>query len=223
MNHSDNTPSVQTPEQPNRRKLLQGAAASGAFVALIAGKPVFGAQTLCSPSGFHSGNLSGTEPAACNGKSPGYWKNNPGAWASTGVSPGFCTLAANGHCKKNSPLKYSNPNNSNQTASKYKSVFGALGTPYDDMYIMQYMREFHPQDPRPTKPMVWHLTAAYLNASAGISGYVLSPAEVVEMWKQLIGQGSYSYNTPSGLSIPWGGDKGLQDFLESSYHDGVLV
>lgn len=221
---NDISPRNEQPQQAqlSRRKVLFGAAYTGAFAALVAGKPVFGAQTLCSPSGFQSGNLSGVEPQACNGKSPGYWKENPGAWASTGVTPGFCKLKANGHCKNSSPLSYTNPNGGSN-ASKYKDVFGIWNTPYDDMYIMQYMREIHPTDPRYTKPMVWHLTAAYLNAAAGISGYVLTKDEVKEMWRQLIGDGAMSYTSPSGMVIAWGGSQGLEEFLNATYHDGVLV
>jgi hypothetical protein len=213
-------PVTPAPDAPSRRKLLQGAAVTGAFVALAAGKPVFGSQTLCSPSGFHSGNLSGIEPEPCNGKSPGFWKKHPGAWEGTGVCPGFCKLGSNDVCMRNSPLQYTKPNGG--SASKFRDVF-PTGTPYDDMYIMQYMREFHPMDPLPTKPMVWHLVAAYLNAASGIPGYVLTTDEILDMWHQLIVLGQNYYTSPSGLVIAWGGDDGLEDFLNATYGDGVLV
>lgn len=222
MNNSKPTSDSTQVSTISRRKVLLGATYTGAFAALVAGKPVFGAKTLCSPSGFHSGNLSGIEPEACNGRSPGYWKMNPGAWAVTSCVPGFCRLKNNGHCANNSQLVYTDPN-SGQQATKYKDVFGFWNTPYDNMYMMDYLRNIHPTDPRHTKPIVWHLTAALLNAKAGISGFVLTPEEVKEMWKQLVVNGSFQYVTPSGLVLAWSGEGGLEDFLTSTYHDGVLV
>lgn len=74
------TPLPPTESQvPARRALLRGALTAPVLMA-IASKPVLAGQ-LCAPSGFASGNTSAVDnPTACNGRSPGYWKNHPNAW-----------------------------------------------------------------------------------------------------------------------------------------------
>jgi hypothetical protein len=58
-----------------RRFGKSGLAASGVLLTL-ASRPVLGCEVCKSPSGFLSGNLSTHGgPAICEGRSPGYWKN----------------------------------------------------------------------------------------------------------------------------------------------------
>lgn len=69
------------------RRRLAGLGASGVLLTLASNGAM--ATMVCkSPSGAMSGNLVASRaPAtfACEGRSPGYWKNHPRAWAATGV------------------------------------------------------------------------------------------------------------------------------------------
>ena len=59
-----------------RRRLIIGTAAP--VLMSLASRPVMGAVSQCSPSGFMSGNVS-IQPGqgtGCGGLSPGYWKNH---------------------------------------------------------------------------------------------------------------------------------------------------
>jgi hypothetical protein len=66
---------VEKINESRRRFGKSGVAASGVLLTL-ASRPVLGAEVCKSPSGFLSGNLSTHGgPAICEGRSPGYWKN----------------------------------------------------------------------------------------------------------------------------------------------------
>lgn len=69
------------------RRRLAGIGASGVLLTLASNGAM--ATMVCkSPSGAMSGNLVASRaPAsfACEGRSPGYWKNHPRAWSGSGV------------------------------------------------------------------------------------------------------------------------------------------
>ncbi len=84
MTKAQVTSDVAVPSQPvnnaRRRFAKSGLAASGIILTLRSRSVMAG--TVCkSPSGFLSGNQSshGPQPIAC-ARSPGYWKEHPGAW-----------------------------------------------------------------------------------------------------------------------------------------------
>lgn len=64
----------------SRRRFGKSSLAASGIILTLSSRPVLGAVTCQSPSGFLSGNVSpGHGPnAVCNGVSPGYWKNHAG-------------------------------------------------------------------------------------------------------------------------------------------------
>jgi len=81
----------------SRRKFTQAGVAAPIIMSL-ASQPVWG--TECSLSGFMSGNVSGrVHECAGSGCTPGFWKNNYHAWATTNYVPGQCVTVDNkGDC-----------------------------------------------------------------------------------------------------------------------------
>jgi len=71
----------------SRRKFTQASFAAP-IVMSLASQPVWGAE--CTLSGFMSGNVSGHVHECGRGCTPGFWKNNYEAWATTDYSPGNC-------------------------------------------------------------------------------------------------------------------------------------
>lgn len=69
-------PSEKGLENAGRRRFARSGLAASGIIATLASRPVL--ATVCkSPSGFLSGNLSNhQQPTACDGRSPGYWKNH---------------------------------------------------------------------------------------------------------------------------------------------------
>lgn len=86
--------------ESRRRFGKSGLAASGVLLTL-ASRPVLGCEVCKSPSGFLSGNLSTHGgPSICEGRSPGYWKNQT-SWPIANRST--CKFSSVFTCRPRSP------------------------------------------------------------------------------------------------------------------------
>lgn len=167
----------------NRRRLLKGVAAATPVIMTVASRPVLGAQ--CTPSAWVSGNLSdhGRDAISCGGRSPGYYKTRPEAWAGTMFDPGTCARTTRmGTCKVYRPdgtpfHRFSR--------LRRRGVFP--GHYYHNKTLMQVLWLRGHEDPY---RLGAHIVAALLNA-ASIPEYGLSVRDVIRMYGQLARRGYY--------------------------------
>ncbi|MDB5905925.1 MAG: hypothetical protein JWP34_39 [Massilia sp.] len=87
-----------------RRFARAGAGASAGAILTLASQPAMATLVCASPSGALSGNLSRhNEATACNGLSPGFWKNNHSLWSgayTNGTSKFQLTFPTTSRCSQ---------------------------------------------------------------------------------------------------------------------------
>jgi hypothetical protein len=87
-----------------RRFARAGAGASAGAILTLASQPAMATLVCTSPSGALSGNLSRhNQAAACNGLSPGYWKNHHSGWKgayTNGTSKFYLTFPTTSRCSQ---------------------------------------------------------------------------------------------------------------------------
>jgi len=165
---SDRTPENQdTPPEaskndavnPGRRKLAGAALGAGA-VFTLASRPVWANQ--CTISGMASGNLSAPR-VACDGCTPGYWKQSQHFFAWIGFRP----VDVN-------PM---------QKADTFNAVFGVTdykksdGSAYTLLEVMQLQGNDDPIFPK----LGAHAVAALLNAASSIN-YGYTSGEIITLF-----------------------------------------
>jgi hypothetical protein len=100
---AEHIPSGMSSKGAARRRFAKaGAGASGGVILTLASQPAMATLVCTSPSGAYSGNLSKhNDSVACEGLSPGFWKEHHEAWhsASTnGTSQFRKTLGTTSRC-----------------------------------------------------------------------------------------------------------------------------
>lgn len=167
----------------NRRRLLKGAAVATPLIMTVASRPVLGAQ--CTPSAWVSGNLSdhGREQISCGGRSPGYYKTRPQAWAGTMFDPGTCAKTTRmGTCKV-----YRSDGTPFHRFSRLRRRGVFAGHYYRNKTLMQVLWMKGHEDPY---RLGAHIVAALLNA-ASIPDYGLTVRDVIRMYGQLARRGYF--------------------------------
>jgi len=173
----------------SRRGFTTAAMASPVFLSLLS-KPAW-SGVACSISGLTSGNVSspGGAPGPCEGPggggmgcTPGFWKNNPGAWfISTPYSPGTCKTYQGGS---------SNCNEWNTgTGDVFSTVFGCAPLITDPtlppptlMDVLQMgVKDNGNVVSDINHAMQAHWVAALLNASASPLSYGSNAQQVIDV------------------------------------------
>jgi hypothetical protein len=187
-----NDPSVQKPDQNvstgdaassklvaggSRRRFIKGGAAAAPVILTFTSRPVLGFDYMClTPSRMISGNHSGFHgPESCGGTSLSTYQTQaadtgkPADWYGTPFTQVFGTT---------------NPYEST-TTPKVQDKLGAV-----------FLDSFAKKDATATNSTAQfaaYLIAAYLNADKNVGSVatVLTTDQVVHMWNDVIGTGSY--------------------------------
>jgi hypothetical protein len=168
-NNGNATPLSLSERGAKRRRIAKAGIGAVGILSTLESRATLGPAMCKAPSGALSGGLSshyGPAPA-CNGLSPGYWKNHPGAWpipnttwfADVFYVPGnrrYCTVKT-----KNTNYLCSTMMNllTSQTFDKYN--------------------------------LAMHAIATYLNIKSGKISF-LSIETLLNMWYEVQTKGSYS-------------------------------
>lgn len=148
-----------------RRFARAGVGASGGVILTLASQPAMATLVCTSPSGAYSGNLSKHNHAvACNGCSPGFWKEHHDDWRSAytnGTSMFRKTLGTTSHCS---------------ALDKY--------TCFD---IVDPNRVNKGDDPN---NVAMHMMATLLNVRSGRIGF-LTEIQVLGIWNSYATTGTY--------------------------------
>lgn len=165
---SDRTPENQDnpPEAPQNdainpgRRKLAGAALGAGAVFTLASRPVWANQ--CTISGMASGNLSAPK-VACNGCTPGYWKQPQHFFAWSGFRPVDVSAL--------------------EKADTFNAVFGVFdykksdGTAYTLLEVLHLNGNSDPIFPK----LGAHAVAALLNAASSIN-YGYTSGEIITLF-----------------------------------------
>ena len=160
-----------------RRRLLQGGLAAGPVLMTLVSRPVLAQQAgLCTtPSGFVSANASTAgRGVTCTGHTPAYWADplNFGQWP-TGA--GYF------------PTKVTGPGGHNATTFQDvfnpKLILPGNGNPT--------LLEVLVLTGNPTNDVARYVSAAVLNAAAGLTPVLLVPA-VKDIWSEFATTGFFS-------------------------------
>jgi hypothetical protein len=167
-----------------RRRLLKGGLSAAPVVLSLSSRPVLagGLPALCTtPSGFASINLSkhNHSTGTCSGRTPGYWKNAP-----TTSSP-------------------SQPSWPYPPSSLFKTYFSP-SLSYGDLTLLQALQ--CGGNASGEVALVRHITAALLNAAAGLTpAVVLDVSRVKAIWQE------FAMHAPGGYYEPMAGVKWYAD------------
>jgi len=178
---------------PARRRLLKGGAAASPVLWTVATRPARAAMTECqAPSAFGSMG-SHTKPdrliQTCSGRSPGYWQDS--AHFDKWPHPYYPT---------------SDTNVGGYAASLFHST--GCGGGYFGSKTMLEVLEMNGQGGY--ADMGAHITAALLNAAAGMTP-VLTVPQVLELWNECSGHGYYE---PTA-GVRWGPED-IVTYLQST-------
>jgi len=140
------------------RRKLTGTALGVAAVFTLASRPVWANQ--CTISGMMSGNLSAPKGPACEGCTPGYWKEDVhlDSWVATGF----------------------------RTTDKFNTVFGVTqyvksdGTPYT---LLEVMRNLNGNGDPISTNLGFHAVAALLNAAHSSVNYGYTSGEIIILFR----------------------------------------
>jgi len=138
------------------RRKLTGTALGAAAVFTLASRPVWANQ--CTISGMMSGNLSAPKGPACQGCTPGYWKQPQHLDSWIGYKP----------------------------TDKFNSVFGVTqyvkpdGTPYTLLEVLQLLNGSG--DPISTN-LGFHAVAALLNAANSSVNFGYTAGEIITLFQ----------------------------------------
>lgn len=180
-----------------RRRLLKGGVSAAPVILTLTSRPVLGFENAClSPSRMISGNHSGfAGPITCGGETLAFYE----AQAKQNQPPPWATLF-------------------------FTSVFGT-GYPYDStapgdpkklgpVFLDSYAG--YDGNANSTSGFACYIIAAYLNAlnNVGSVSSVLTSAQVVSMWNDVIGTGQYCPQ----ISMCWNA-KGVIGYFQ---HSGIV-
>lgn len=184
---------IETARADARRRFLKGAALASPVLLSIASRPVLGTTRFCSASGFMSGNLSnkGGKDVNCGGNSPGYWKNH--------TSPSYPWPAPYVSGRRLDNGTFSG-------GTKFHDVFKKGTYNYGTKSMLQVLWEA-------PGSFAFHTIAALLNAQSGIGGYVLTAAQVRQIWDGIMTNGFYT--TTTGVKMY---EADAKAFFEQTYH-----
>lgn len=164
------------------RRRFAAASMAAPIIATLVSRPVWGSS--CSPTGFHSGNLSDNKDDECrgNGCTPGFWKTHPDLWPNE--SPA-CGIFASGMCKTfNNGGQCTEWNSSGGTA--WQTVFSfpaAIQGIYDNgglqVTLLEVMLHHNLAGNRGTYEN--HVVAALLNACFAPDTYGATVQEVIDI------------------------------------------
>jgi hypothetical protein len=189
----DATPTEINASGLSRRQFAKaGAGASAGVIMTLVSQPGMAATALCvAASGATSANLS-THTAgivACQGLSPGYWKNHPEAWpaAMTSTDTKYLALWSTG-----------------RTLSRMSS---SSLSPYTCLQVLDPEAVVNGADPQ---NVAMHIMATLLNVRSGRIGF-LTENQVRDIWISYSNTGTY---TPSA-GIVWDGTQ-IVDYLKKT-------
>jgi len=173
-----------TSKAASRRRLLKGGLSVAPVVLSLSSRPVMagGLPALCvTPSGFASINVSNHTHTSgtCSGRTPGYWKNAP---------------------TTNSPTQPSWPY---PPSSLFKTYFSP-SLAYGDLTLLQALQ--CGGNANGEVALVRHITAALLNAAAG-----LTPANVMDVTRVKAIWQEFAMRAPGGYYEPIAGTKWYAD------------
>lgn len=153
----------------SKRRLLKGIAGAAPVVMAVSSKPVLAG--FCTVSGFLSGNLSNHRSEQyCGGRSPGFYKSPNGVPAD---DPTTFFQVFGGVWKDGNGNFWPMPDGLDGDTPTFYQVLNMTGN--EDRY------EFGA-----------HAVATYLNAY-NVSGFALTPTEVVSMVREVIAYGEYRH------------------------------
>jgi hypothetical protein len=148
-----------------RRFARAGAGASAGAIITLASQPAMATLVCTSPSAAISGNLSKhNQTLACNGLSPGYWKNHHSAWRSA-------------YTNGTSLFKLTFPTTSRCSQLNVYSCFD----------IVDPTKVINGHDPQ---NVAMHIMATLLNVRSKKIGF-LTEAQVLAIWNSFAATGAY--------------------------------
>ena len=161
IHNQPDTPTETHATEPvdTRRRKLAGSALGVAAVFTLSSRPVWANQ--CTISGMQSGNLSKPKGPACEGCTPGYWKQQQhlDSWPATGF----------------------------RTTDKFNTVFGVTqyvktnNTPYT---LLEVMRLLNGSGDPISNNLGFHAVAALLNAAHPNVNYGYTPGEIIDLFRK---------------------------------------
>ncbi|HEU4373003.1 MAG TPA: hypothetical protein VFS02_05915 [Telluria sp.] len=172
-----------------RRFGKAGAGVSAGVLMTLVSQPGMAQTALCvSASGAASANLSyhSDHLVACQGVSPGFWKNHPEAWPTANTNPDtkYLALWNTGRVSRISPL-----------------------SPYSCMQVLNPQEVVNGADP---DNVAMHIMATLLNVRSGRIGF-LTENQVRAIWVSYSQTGTYQ---PSA-GITWNGAQ-IVDYLKKT-------
>lgn len=187
----DATPTEINASGLSRRQFAKaGAGASAGVIMTLVSQPGMAATALCvSASGAASANLSthSDHLVACQGLSPGFWKNHPEAWTAAKTSTDTKYLALWG---------------TGRSVSKISPL-----SPYTCMQVLDPHAVVNGADPQ---NVAMHVMATLLNVRSGRIGF-LTENDVRAIWFSYSQSGTYQ---PSA-GITWNGAQ-IVDYLKKT-------
>ena len=171
-----------------RRSLLK-AGLGGPVILSLANRPAFG-QACLMPSNFASGNVSAPgNGQACLGRSPGYWK----------TSQHFCEWLA-----PYQPLKTGSTGYTCGAVGGKATLFHSTTTMFNGtQYVGKTMLDVLNLMGGGVDALARHITAALLNAKAGLTPVLKAETNVRDIWNEFVAKGFFE---PSA-GVHWGPDQ----------------
>lgn len=208
----------------SRRRLFKGVAVGTGVLLSVQAKTALGTGICKSPSQIFSGNTSPRPGGStCSGgRSPGYWvqPQHFGAWTAAGATPPTFSPAILECASGVGGLALSAISVSGTT---FQGVFGNDLTPKSGVVVPRpvplWAIIYSPNSFQGNLTQVArHLACAWLNAKFFLGSsaqYPLTPAQVVDMWKQITTTGSYCpINTT--CTTPWTAEQ-VKSYIENMY------
>lgn len=165
--------------QPSRRRALLRAAGAAPAVLTLASNPVSAATCVVASSFVSALALASRKPSSstpCSGSTPASWRTNPGAW----------------------PKPYCGQKTASTPATVFKSCFGS--TTGTSLSSTSTMMEALGRISGSNATLAQYCVAALLNAQSGkVAATVVSPAQVLDLWKQVTTSGYYKPSASSSV------------------------
>lgn len=181
----------------SRRRFIKAAVSTTPVILSLANRPAWGQS--CSLSGMlsatHASHHDLTTPCQQvglgQGCTPGFWKENPKAWANIGLRPGNCiedegavdssgkTRNKDGYYTVNGCRTKTGCKVYDNTGTKFSEVFGGG---YFSETCMQMLHKY-------PGSLEFHAIAAVFNCLAFPGGYGYSASYVVEVYQMIVNEG----------------------------------
>jgi len=188
----------------SRRKLAKAGVGVVPVIMTLTSRPVLGAY--CSVSGMLSGNLSrDTSQVHCEGFSPGYWGN-------LGAKLGYPAPYFEGNFIDKNGNACTHPKDidyQNSGGTKFGDVFvgiGLDGIDHTNETLLEVVWKY-------PGSLAFYAVAHLLNAASGIPTYLLTEAQIIDMYDQWATNGFYE----PAPGVTWD-EQDIKNFLEQTQH-----